>query len=1066
MGDLIAPRWKVFNLLDNKSLRQIRQQTQKLQGTLKQAESLLKQADSLLDTVQSITSILRRIEQTVKGNFWSLLKDVIGTFRDLLDSIRSQGVYALDLVSYHFQDKYPDFYEDGSELLGEEWWQPFMKPNLVKRLSTNVTSGTTRSLLTLKNGLNMTITELGKSTLDDKAQQIATLKTYISQIDAEIKAPGGSNPKLNLQDIKKKIDDLNTNGVSKTFINAYMAVQNAFIGLSYKQETYYEFIDTICQAFMDENDRPGRPLMNFMVEESFKTKKGTVAWGVRPNFKFDSDMFQSGRPIFNNRGDYVKVFVIGFAFPSIDDVINIMNSFQKIISMVKDDGVGKFKQLKDTFSSPSTYFFAPSGQFSSPSFQAEMITRGEEPNFVGVTLNMLLKDIFAYVDQLLNYIEQLNFQFTTSVFDAVDNVAQTFQFYIRMVRDVLDLIMQIISLIESLLSLTRGYTLTIESRKGIPGVIEQLKKSQPFAKSQMTANKILQAFNLTLVPDARMFITAGATSKRDMIMNVAKYQLSVTQAHAESQDLYTSSNNEFNALQTKLLQLNTVITQCNAFNSALQASSYNQLIIDMNAQLAIYNAEITALNNSMNNELQIDSSRTWLDNQIASFAAELIDVPDANASPFNQANYEARKIVQDQITALDAQYADPNAPMIPDYTTQRANLVFQLDILTQSKSDHDNTYTDKKNRYIAIKGVIDAFCSAHPISTPSDLTAYTTKIGIVAGEISNLKAARGLVYDAYVINRNNNLNQQTSDQESIVTKQSQIVSKQSELAAKSAELAYRQAINPSDPQIPILQAAIAQLNIDITNLNSDIITLRNDITSLQAALIVLDNNMTAYDAQSVKDQEAKSIERNAYIHWKNAEDYRLQKIEIEAEKTYYYTTEKTIIDALVHQLVTANVPVLIEPSYSALISELETKEGFDPTFPDVTRVQNASAKITMPGGSLEMSTIKKDISKAQVDQYAAILVNIPTESMNKTMNQLLGEVDQEEQFNPNEKMYYGGFLVCFGHPSLQSFTNATTDIVSLANQKVDISNGEIKELKQSIQTIQNQTKQIFSKIFK
>ncbi len=1151
-----TPQWKIFNLLSTSNIRQIQQQTKQVQSTIQRANSILKQADSLLDTVQSFVSILKRIESTVQQSFYAILDVVVSMVEDMLNSVRSTGFYALDLTSYHLQSEYPSFYDDGSELGGAEWWAPFEKATLgFKKGSNVIQSAVDQGLQSLCQQF-YTQLKVYMVTMTDKDKVKAWTNQWLTPIEQYLKS-GNRNAlsSFKLQDVANAIDEehkRNGGKGSKSANVAYLMLQKVFTGFRYKQETYYDFVDTIVAAFLDEKDRPGRPILHMLGEvkesksldyktsisgeENTEVKKFQVIHSKSDKTIVNADYLQSGRPVFENKGDYVKVFIVGFALPSIDDVLTIIDTMKRLVEVGKDSGMDVWNSLqsfakKDTIGIIDTIRRIEVGDIPSLSFMADDLSRGEEPNFIGINGNLLLKDFFTYVDNFLKWTKQLTLKFTSSIFDSIENLAGSFRAIIKTLQQLLDLIMDIVMFINSLLTLTRCFTLTIETNNGIAGVIEQLRSAQPFIKNQMTFNRILDKFDLSMYPDARLFIAEGATSKMDLILNVAKYQEQITADKTSAQNSYADANNAYEALQATLASLQVVYNQVKAFEVALSASSYYTIKNAMNAQLAIYDASILAKDEEYRTELQADNSRAWLANQITLFTNELIDVPDENASPFNVSNYNARTEVQGQKDALVAQHSDPNAPLIPDYDSQIAGFNNLLAIYATQKADHDSFYTDKKNRFNGVKGIVDAFCEAHPVTSYAGLAAYDSKVTEVQGEIGALKAARQEEYDDYVAARSANLNLQTNKQLEIEAKYLQIQTDLQELSQKRGEKAYYEAINQleygtaedvtstvlsdtdkawtpgawtgmyvvieSDVQIAItgntatelqftgnlntgtnkpyriisspvpsaILDRIDELNAEIASLNASITILRGEIVSLQNAIIVLDNNMSAYDTQAVKDQENKFYEMTCYQHWRASENLRLQKQDIVNERASYKVGKELELSTLLYDLIDQYIPSLQDESFIAIYDLLWRQEGFDEDWPDSTRVQNAIAKIQGPGGQLYLLQAKKEIAASEVTQLTEILSKIPTDKLNSYTQELLGELDKDE-FNPNERMYYGGFLVCFGWPGAGTFTNSVVEMTSAAQDEIKVVNGQVKVLEKDIQQIRGLTKQIFSKILK
>lgn len=1062
MANTPVPQWKTFNLLDSASLRQVRQVTSSVQSGLDSVKEIMDTVDDILNSVQSFMQILKLIESIADRGIMAFLDSFINTVESLMDSIRSTGVYGLDLFSYHFQD-FPIQYADDSFLNGNEWWKGELSS--YNKLASQQAS--------LQSSYQMLLNAINKIPDDEKTG----LKQYKIQLQGILnKIKKGQKPSeyelFMFKDFEKSIRDL-----PAEYYEAYNKQIRDILELiflwKYKPETYYEWINVICEAFVDPNDKPGKPvlaLMNRTIEDAATGKQvedlnhnsvPKITTLTKDDFPA---VFKSGRPLFSE-GDYMKVVIVGFCVPSLDAVKDIWAAMKVIPDIVQGAASSSLTAF-DGFKDAAKHYGNKWNQLlkkvgSDFDFTQDVASYGEEPNFFGVTLDIFLRDIFRYIELLLDRMRGFNLPLTSSIFDNIDSVITTIKQWVAFAEHILNIIEQLNKLIDALLTLSQGFILNFDTNNGVPGVIEALKETKPFTTVRTNITKVLKTFELANNPEAVLAITQNASTIPEMINNVGKYKQQVTQDRGIAADQYNVANENYLAVTVKQSNLNVIQTETQAFETAKAASNYDALVAETEAEIEAQDAVIASYADLYDAEIAATGSRSWIDTQITLFTAEL-----ASTSAFNVVNAEAQASTQAQIDALDAQYNDPYGPTIPDYTQQRAALVAQKNLLIQLKSEHDIEYTTLLDRYTEARDTVTAFVTANPVENEDDLVVYDLQISTLQGSLTTSKADREIVYQAYLDAVDGYNDAIDADNANIALRQNEIATLNGQIADWTAEKTYWEAVDPTGhaARIAELEGLISDAEDDITTKNGQIAGYQADILVQQANITLAEENQATYDNGVIETQELNKLLLNAYTHWRQAEYYRLIKEGLDATLQDYITTQNTAINNLVASLVADTMPSQNDATYTQTYNELELEEGYDKTFPITSRVQNATAKITNSGGRLEAAEILREIAQSELTYCDSILNTLTESFINEKTAELLAQ--NEEEFNPNEKMFYGGFLICFGMPTTQSFTSSATDLYALAAEKVKVTGGKVEDAKDEINTIRNNALSIFKKIFK
>lgn len=1074
--------WKTLNILDGNSLKEIRSISKEIRVVLQDVQRILGVGEQIIDTVEQYVELLKLMESISNNQLYAFLNVFIDQLQNMVNNVKSTGVYCLDLFTYHLQDD-PSLQEIQSDKLNGNAWYAIDSTTSVPITDETVI------LKSLQNDPYAIVLKQLHGYLGELLVNIPNIeekdKSYRSQITYYINAikqylATGQNPP-DIKELKSKIiDKVSTYSDIKIQLKSKLIASiNSF---QYKTETYNEFIQTICDAFTDENDVPGPGISEWVNKKNNATdekkaennqKTGSIVLDIKNSWNSISDQYlRSGRPEFGPDG-YMMVILLGFSFFDYNQLASAINAIKQIVNSFATDW-----KFKDTLVSGSFESNVKENMAWGYSKDREQSYNAQEPNFIGMSLNSLFPQIWEYIDKLLNNFKQLTSTFSTSVFDVVEEYADMIRKMIKKIKHMVLLIEALIEIIDGLLTLTQGYMLMFDTNEGVTGVIEKLKTAKNFYKTQAKRKEVSAALGIEADIELQLAMMDGAKTSTDMINNIQQYRNGLLPINETQLQDYETQNAAYQASVSKNQKLLILRDQCNAFSLAITASNYDEMIAAIAAQNVIYDGQIAAYNTLRDDALNATYSLLWLTDQIENATAEL-----EPTSTFNEINTQNKANAQAQIDALDAQQADQYAPKDPDYATKKAALEDQIDVFDAQKADHDTLYTDKRDRYTATKALIDAFILANPIITAADITVYTNKISDLHDDRDDLTDDRA----AYIVSYNNDVAAQnliiSNANASITSNQSDIITNLNNIAQWNAEIALYQATdyNPpsasnspssspdADPpyetygtEIADREGWIAAAEAENITLNNAITTLIGNISTAQNQLITLENNKIAYETQAFNDEEDNWNETQAYVYWVDAETARLDGEAIEIVKEEYNISAMEDVNDLLTSIREANVPALTDNSYTAIINELVNQEHFSVIMPDPVRVSNLMSKTSLEEYRLNLMT---QLAYSKYEETNNLLnTKLSQDNIDSNYDAVVA-LDAETQFDPDEKMYFGGVLFCFGYPGTQSSFNLS-EALGAAAQEVVVSSGEITKVAQNTEEIIDLTKKTFSTLLK
>lgn len=284
----------------------------------------------------------------------------------------------------------------------------------------------------------------------------------------------------------------------------------------YKKETYNEFINKICLAFLNENDTPdpNLTLINYIkisnIDKNYvkavKDRKSLeeineIIAGYESFKNKDKFSFLVGRPNFGPNA-HMDGWVIAFCFPNILPLFTFLNMLKRLNIFPFNFITGQenqrmvaiwenFKNLLGTDAWLGKYleigkeFIAQMDKFKFGENLPQKIDK-QEPFFMGINAGSLFGDIFSDADRLIKTIRNLLQPIDTSWANQINMVIEGIKEEIEDIIGFIDLIDQILFIIEQLLAVRGIKWLRINTDEGTQGVIEILQNAVGFNPTNPT----------------------------------------------------------------------------------------------------------------------------------------------------------------------------------------------------------------------------------------------------------------------------------------------------------------------------------------------------------------------------------------------------------------------------------------------------------------------------------------------------------------------------------------------------------------------------------------------------
>jgi len=449
-----GPRWRTWR---PQAFDQISSYLDSVSGPLDSVRSILETGQSVIESIRPIVEFLKMFESLFTSALYTFLNTVIQEVRQLLNDVESTGVYFLDLTSYHwdeYRSKDMDFDLEyySAELTKDAWWMD------------------------------------EKESITDKYVQ---------------KAAAGSNPSI-LDDFKNEFDGFR---FTPNFSTDSYRLDDFGFNINYRQESYNEFIDVVSSAFLNEYDVPASGLISGLAKKAFEDKDKPItakadndpeASDTKKSEKkltFRKPIFEylrPGRPNFGPDG-HLEVHLFTFAFTDIFELMDLIKAFYNLgVDLVKE---GTFWSLYNKMSKTSYWKsrFAPDDEadLDLGIFKAYSAGLGnvwgssrelykKKPYFYGFTVGSLFSDFFRAAENVLNFLESLDFEINSGLAKLIDDILTAIEEDVQKLIDIIDTIDRIIEVVKAFLDIFGMSYLNIVSDDGVQGVVEQLQNAQGF----------------------------------------------------------------------------------------------------------------------------------------------------------------------------------------------------------------------------------------------------------------------------------------------------------------------------------------------------------------------------------------------------------------------------------------------------------------------------------------------------------------------------------------------------------------------------------------------------------
>jgi hypothetical protein len=249
----------------------------------------------------------------------------------------------------------------------------------------------------------------------------------------------------------------------------------------YKEETYRDFINTICSAFNDVNDTPSPLLYDLFGGDDTETKFAKDQ--LKKGFVNTINTFtKPGRP---NFGPKCKMGVLLFVFctQSVIDLARTLYALCIVLGKTPEAlDLGWVKDLKNPLSFTDRTGFTEEYYKRLSDYNERMHhPTSEEPNFYGVNIYQLIYPLMNRIDAFLDSLEGRRIELGgDGMFAPIKNFIERLQKWITWVDTVIESIQDVISIIEGFLMLSQVAMLKFTTNDGTEGVVQTLQNATGF----------------------------------------------------------------------------------------------------------------------------------------------------------------------------------------------------------------------------------------------------------------------------------------------------------------------------------------------------------------------------------------------------------------------------------------------------------------------------------------------------------------------------------------------------------------------------------------------------------
>jgi hypothetical protein len=432
----------------------------------------LEQTRSALQTAKSIAQIIRVLESVYTNGAVGILSVLLKKIMSFMRDIGSTGFYVLDMFEPYFLER--GYYQkDSNDLTDEEK----KDKNLLEAIK-----------------LREKISE----------SKIFSNHEYIAR-DLYSSVPRLSN--FTVDDYEKEKTKTETEGKTKIIDDeGFFKKLYTF----YRPTTYAQWIRTITDAFMDENDLPDenmlgsydnfkKPITDFFSTDDKDYKKDLRGYIKRQSIKnFEVDFFdkkkgknlRTGRPVFGDTSTS-NVIIVAFSAP---DFINLATTVSGGVSAIVDffrflgaknfDLPGSFKPLEKFFGGrkkrKKLYEFLTKPPYLDENGNVQVPNDiSQYPDFSGASFRGIFPRFFEDLDQIETELNRWLKDFKSSFAKSINRFLNEIDEMIDDLEDFIDLLDNIIKFFEALQTMGL-YTLNIISNGGNEDIVEKLLAAEGF----------------------------------------------------------------------------------------------------------------------------------------------------------------------------------------------------------------------------------------------------------------------------------------------------------------------------------------------------------------------------------------------------------------------------------------------------------------------------------------------------------------------------------------------------------------------------------------------------------
>jgi hypothetical protein len=627
-----VPRWKAFTPLRNNKVVNV---LKSARPGLKTASKALSKASDALDTLTEVVQLLKLFESTFQNLLFSSLSTLIDYFQAMVDSAKSTGVYFIDLTSYHWidGDSEADVIDPSYEsaIKDNEWFTINKLPSWEDKKDAGTTDQRTKE--EMESSPWTAATKAG-------AEALEIFKTQWKK--------------------------------------------------QYLKETYGEFIERICEAFNDPQDEPS-------TEFAFRKAIAQVGDTEQLETQYQVSLprlTQTGRPNFGPNA-WMYTVLVAYAFPSLDDVLNLMQLLYDSMGLLLDDAMieawKKAKNIQVNFDPEIGYNAGPVAGSSG--------LRAKEPNFYGINANSVFLPIFNLIDGFIISSRILvdSSRISTSLFSALESAIEGIRIEIARIEDIVTMLQQLITMLDTISKATGVRILTFETEDGVAGVMEALKNATGFGDNKTEEDRAEEA-------------RADRANQANYIKE-RKAVKAAWDAALENKIRYTLRIAHLNIIDTAVTNWKTAVDNSNLENLRVQLAdmqaAYGSGLASIEAEIAAIiathedwagltwkAAELTIQNNFDNDGRPVSAGDLDTSGMTAEELAELGSALSEMEGEMLVEGYNQRIAAKEaELIELDA-WLDPASDVgePEDYEETRARVILEIQSLQDEQIACNNKY--------------------------------------------------------------------------------------------------------------------------------------------------------------------------------------------------------------------------------------------------------------------------------------------------------------------------------------------------------------------------------------